>query len=295
MQFSYISDIHIEMNRNWVDDPAYDGVGNIYPWHLESESDVLIIAGDCSNSPYTSMEVVEEASHHFEHVIWHSGNHEHYSNSRTKTTVGNDNRLFIKQADESNNITYLNDGHNDIQIGDTLFIGANNWYDWTSHQGYARGMQMEFWKQNMNDAKTIRFDKGGFPDKMARRQSERLRERVVQAQGDDSVKEIVVTTHTIPERSLGYPDNHPVGYLNGSYTNMLAQQIAIADKAGKIKVWLYGHTHRLEDRVMDGIRYVNNARGYYAHIKSRRENDFTGIKMIDTSEVMIGSAFGEID
>jgi len=302
MNIDFVSDLHVEMNRNWVSHPEYDGVGYFYPWHIERKSNVLIIAGDTSNSPQISMSLIDEASQYYEYVIWTDGNHEHYNDRKLKSTVDDDNSLFCTQSERNrpaslieNNITYLNNGKNDIQIGDTLFIGGNGWYDWTSNQFYSRDMQMQFWKSDMNDSKVIRFNTNGFPDKMARRHAERLRKRVEKAQHDDTVKDIVLITHTIPERTLGYSDHHQFGYLNGSYVNMFSRDIVTADVCGKIKIWIYGHTHVNEDRVIDNIRYVNNARGYFAHNTVQRENNFSGLKCIDVSETMIGSAFGSIE
>jgi len=165
MLIDVVSDLHIELNQNWCNNPNYDGISSIYPWHLESKSDVLIIAGDNSNDPLLSMKVTEEASQFYKYVIWTDGNHEHYRNTKTKSTVADDNTLFDKQSKDIGNITFLNSGRNDIQINDTLFIGANNWYDWTANSMYSRTMQLTFWKDNMNDSKTIRFNEHSFPDK----------------------------------------------------------------------------------------------------------------------------------
>jgi hypothetical protein len=192
-------------------------------------------------------------------------------------------------------IVYLRNGINDINIDGVLFIGANNWYDWKSNQLHSRNMQHDFWKQYMNDAKTIRFDSNGYPDKMAARQTNRLIERVAEAQQQDNVDEIVIITHTIPQRSLCLPDTHEWGYLNGSYVNTMAKNIIDVDINHKIKLWVYGHTHFCNDQYIDGIRYVNNARGYYAHNSMKKESTFDGIIQLDTTDNPVLSAFGEID
>jgi len=261
MKFDFISDLHVEHNQAWNDNPSYDGVSAIYPWHLEAKSDILIIGGDCSNDPFITLGVIEEARPFYKHVIFTDGNHEHYIGySNSLATVGLNTDFFLKYAEDQDNVTFLN-GETSYRNGSTLFVGANGWYDWTSHGWTSRNQQHQAWKRDSNDSRCIRYDEDGYPDKLARRQAEQLRNIVAEAQLDDTIEEIVITTHTIPHRKGMLPDNHRWGYLNGSYHNTLMDMVWMADEVNKIKFWGFGHTHFHHDFVEHGIRFVNNSRG----------------------------------
>lgn len=291
MKFDFISDLHVEHNQAWADAPSYDGISAIYPWHLEAKSDLLIIGGDCGNEPFTTLAVVEEAKKFYKHVVFTDGNHEHYCGlNKSFATVGHNNRFFRKYMEETDEVTFL-DGDTWLELDGTLIIGANGWYDWTSHSWTSREQQHLMWKRDSNDSKCIRYDEGAYPDKLARKQADQLREAVLGAQDNPRVKEIIICTHTIPHRGGVVPDNHSWGYLNGSYHNTLMQQVWMADEAKKIKFWGFGHTHFHYDFVDHDIRFVNNSRGY---AQERRNERFRGIMQIDTTEDL-SSAFGSLD
>lgn len=288
MKFDLISDMHTTHNPAWEDQPAYDGISREYPWHLQKQSDVLVIAGDCSNDPWDTLRVVDEASQFYPYVLFTDGNHEHYNRHKQykELNVRTNTEVFEKFARNSHNVHYLNG--TSVTIMDTLFIGANGWYDWTANSFYGRESQHEFWKGESNDSKCIRFSPGGYPDKMARMQAETLRELVVAAQDDESIRNIVAITHTIPTRQGCYPDTHQWGHLNGSYVNMFMQQVWMADRAKKIKAWCFGHTHTSYDFDLDGIRFLNNSRDY---AQKHRKPEFEGVKMIDLDNPPPRSAF----
>lgn len=298
MQFDYVSDLHVEFNRAWEDLPEYDGVSHIYPWHLQKNSDILVIGGDTSNDPYTTLGVVEEAMQFYPLVLFTDGNHDHYTGRKgsadKRSTVGSHCDLFRRyMIDNEFRAVFLEPGTAFSKPGDrkTKFIGANGWYDWTAHHALSRDQQMTYWKQDSNDSKQIEYDPDGFPDKLARKHSEGLRQMVIDSQSDGT-DDIVVVTHTIPHRVGMIPDNHPWGYLNGSYFNSTMQSVWMADEANLIKVWTFGHTHYHCDDVREDIRFVNNARGYFAH-RNGGESGYTGLKTIDIQEDL-RSAFEQV-
>lgn len=267
MKFDLISDVHVEHNRAWADHPSYDGVSSIYPWHLEKQSDILLIPGDCSNDPWTTMAVIEEAAQFYDRVLFTDGNHDHYTahspeKDGTERTVSMNNAVMRDVAEKIGKATFL-DEHSPYQIGSTVFLGAMGWYDWTANMHLSREQQHRYWKKDSNDSRMIRFDDDGYPDKLARRQAEAFRRWIELFQGDESVEEIIMATHTIPHRRGMVADSHWWGYLNGSYMNNCMEQVWIADKADKISTWVFGHTHFHYDFDAEGIRFVNNARGYH--------------------------------
>jgi Icc-related predicted phosphoesterase len=75
----------------------------------------------------------------------------------------------------------------------------------------------------------------------------------------NSAHHVVVMTHHAPNRVLlKYNPNPRWVMLNGSYANTLLEPITNSN----IRAWCFGHTHDRQDRVLNGVRYINNARGY---------------------------------
>lgn len=286
MKFDLISDFHVEMNpMNVMSETEYDV---LYPWGEESKSDVLVIAGDSANDPISTMTVLSEAAMHYQHVVFTDGNHEHYNGYRTGETVGmNMEKLRDFAMSDKDRITYL-DGIRSARFGDVLFIGANGWYDFKANKMLSRDAQHSFWKSDSNDSKAIRYDPQGYPDKLALSQAKSLAFQVERAQDDDSIREIIVVTHTVPHEKGGVPDTHPWGYLNGAYHNTEMHRVVDADVNQKISTWVFGHTHFFYDFDDGHIRYVNNPRGYRGE---RRSPTYESLVQIDTT--VRGSAFAE--
>jgi len=292
MYIDIVSDLHIEMNRKWAFNDDYDKQSELYPWHWEKRSDILLVVGDCANHPDTTIEMITEARQFYDHVIFTDGNHEHYIGAYNKDlTVGYNSNELQMFANRIDGVEYLN-GTGWFHDG-VLFIGANGWYDWTAHSWTSRNEQHAAWKRDSNDSRCIRFDPDGYPDKLAQQQADRLRQLVIDAQADDEIKQIVVITHTIPHRGGMVPDNHPWGYLNGSYFNSLMESVWMADVNEKIVMWGFGHTHYPYDFVDHGIRFINNARGYAT--EERPSGPYKGLMQIDLDGDLNRSAFGIID
>jgi predicted phosphodiesterase len=301
MKFDLISDFHVEMNVAY-DTTRYwkEGEPNLYAWHEDRKSDVLVIAGDSANYHEDTACVVMEASRNYEHVVFVDGNHEHYTNSRNGWTVLRDmewfNTQFNKNSKKVENVTYL-DGEETFKIDKTLFIGANGWYNFTFARGMHFKAQWKAWQQHSNDPVCIRFGKKNKPHKLAERHMELLKAHVVAAQSDDTVEEIVVVTHTLPiESAFGQFGNpsHPFYPLNGAYGNELMKLVWEADEANKIKTWCFGHTHERRDFFEHGVHFMCNPRGYRGE-KKWHGLGFEGIQQVDTEEPETQSAFGEVE
>lgn len=303
MKFDLISDFHVEMNtaykdtRNWK-----EGEPSFFAWHKARMNPVLVIAGDLSNNPIATMAIVEEAADYYDHVIWCDGNHDHYAGylNPSKYNLTNNMERYRVQADRDlENVTYL-DGETIVKFDGTMFIGANGWYDFRYAHGIHPRQQYREWQQHSNDPVCIRFGKKNKPDKMADRQARQLAKIVEDAQDDDSVKEIIVVTHTIPHKDGLIKDpTHGWYPLNGAYGNMHMTKVRLADTNNKIKTWCFGHTHWIYDYFANGVHYISNPRGYRGEKKWDKHTPnnavFQGIREVDSEEPDIGSAFGTPD
>ena len=105
MKFDLISDFHVEMNVGYNTTRFWKkGEPLHYAWHKDKKNDILVVAGDSSNSHDFTRDVIVEAAKHYEHVLFVDGNHEHYSNYRNGWTVLKDMEWFNTQFTSRNRI-----------------------------------------------------------------------------------------------------------------------------------------------------------------------------------------------
>jgi hypothetical protein len=292
INFDLISDFHLEMNimnnslRLWrKGDPIY------YAWNVDRKSNTLVMAGDVSNCVYNTRCVLREAAKYYDHVVFVDGNHEHYHYlNKYRDPSVRSNMRALRTFSKLLNITYL-DGKTTYRNGNTLFIGANGWYDFEMAYGYSKEEQHYVWDTTSNDSR-INFGNTD-PVKLAKEQANMIRENLSKASEDDTIENVVVVTHTIPHMKGMINDvTHPWYKLNGAYGCAELNNLLTAKGIEKVKVWCYGHTHFRYDFVDNGIRFVCNPRGYRGE---RNDHNFDGIQKIDISSNPYASAFGEIE
>lgn len=271
--FYLVSDFHVDMNLlanphfvegSILHEPkAVRVVKQIYNWLSVQPDRILAFVGDTSNSADASGWVWREAAERVRRVLAIAGNHDYYF-PRYKNLTECDNRMDwvarvgpIKNAD---NISVLRPGREYLEDG-VLYLGCTGWYNWDAVPELDMREEREVWLNNSNDARYPVFD-SAWPDVLARRHADWLIEAVTKAQDREEVEKIVILTHTIPRADLCAPPTYKWYHLNGSYANTFMGEVLPTDIKKKVKVWAYGHTHFGGDQVIDGIRYVNNARGY---------------------------------
>jgi hypothetical protein len=294
MKFEQLSDFHIEMNVPYGETEVWEkGEPFFYAWHKNKKSNILIIGGDISDYSLRSKWIIEEAARYYDHVLFVDGNHDHYGDDKNPSEHSYENNMdFFRRVDEAHeNITFLDGGTGRFQIEDTLFIGANGWYDFQMAYGYESHEQRVHWQRHSKDAQAIRFGEGSQPEMLARIQMESLRLHVEEAQEDATIGNIVITTHTVPHpEGLTKDRTHEWYLLNGAYGNSLMCRVWQADRSKKIKVWTFGHVHSRYDFIIDHIRFIANPRGFRGEIYSA----FRGPIQIDTTESLAESKFGAI-
>ena len=292
MYFDLISDFHTEFNKNRQQLNLYtqrEGEPVFYDWAAEQESDILVIAGDTSNSVKKTKKIVAEAARFYKQVLFVDGNHEaYYHKAHLGDSVFRDKIKFHNFAKKSSNITYLNSWINGTQFvyGDTVFIGCNGWYDFNMAEGMSVEAQRAEWEQKSNDSYYPVY-LGNTPDLMAKHDFEYIKEQVDNYSTRDDINNIVIVTHTVPIKTALVPMGHEWYSLNGAYGNSMMKDIWNDNSHGKIKTWVFGHTHNKFDVYANDVRFVCNPRGYGNSYK------FTGIRPIST-ENDNGSAFGDI-
>jgi len=246
--FDLVSDMHIDA---WGTRGALDWASLKTPG-----TRILVDGGDDADLPVHSEAFLLEARAHYDVVIAVDGNHHHYSLGRT---VGEGMQRFREFA-RANDIVYL-DGEAEYLKDGVLFIGANGWYDFcVGFPTFSSERSRAVWRGQM-DAARIKFDKG--PATYAWQQAALLYEKFLEAEQRQEVKTVVVVTHTVPIREgLVWNSDERLNLQNGSFANSRMQTLLSCTRSTKITTWCFGHSHRSADLTWNGIRFVNNARGY---------------------------------
>ena len=260
-----VSDLHVEgWERRWVSSPRERQA----PWSSfrpdGSAADVAVIAGDCANTVERSAAVILEAAGHWREVVVVDGNHEYYDTKDSGRTLDSAYVAWRTALDPVPNVHVLTPGEgwwddeHEVQ-----FLGANGWYDLKAGP-QDRSEQWWLWWRESVDMRRIDFGER-WPPERATTEAEGLDHDVTVATADPKVKAIVVVTHTQPSRAvLGeYADpDHPDAPYNGAYVNVALETVPAHDRQGKLKAWLYGHTHTPGRRCVGGIEYVTQPRGF---------------------------------
>lgn len=239
-----------------------------FQWYRNPGSSVCIIAGDISDKFDDVVDVLEDASEFYDHVIFVDGNHEmrqdkNWTNGDAETTVSDtmcDLRIVLKGIP---NVHYLN-GIDDVsyRIDDTLFVGANGWYDWRCHEirGITKLDAMIKWKTSYDSR--LKFDEFSNPDTLGSIQFMNMASAVERANANPDIKNIVMVTHTCPDQQFAkWSPNLDFNKMTPSYVNTMSDLVLKADTQNKLKLWVFGHIHNRINVDVDGIRYINNSYG----------------------------------
>ena len=182
MKTVIVSDLHVDIT------------GQIELEYMEGN--LLIVAGDTSNSSKASARTINELSKGFDQVVCVDGNHEHYSNQHHNEKIRTiENNLDYFESMLYPNVTLLRKDKI-VGAGEYNIIGCNGWYS-MDYLGFTGGENIHFWRQYMNDVRI--WDKGDtrqpLPHKLAKTHSDSIRERI------DSLlphEKVIVVTHTVP-------------------------------------------------------------------------------------------------
>lgn len=207
-----------------------------------TQCDLVVLAGDIS----VRSRGVAWANEAFKcPVIYVSGNHEFYK--------GHIDRTLAKMRDAAAEHVHILDNQTLI-IGDTRFLVATAWTDFTATGDYRAAMRV--CAEWMNDFKRIRigesYSKLRPVDLIARNIT--TREFLANELAKEFDGKTLVVTHHCPIQEVAGTDHE--GHLGAAYFNQWHDLVAQAD------AWVFGHTHHAVDTVVSGCRLVSNPRGY---------------------------------
>lgn len=242
MQFSFdlISDLHVE---TW---PSFD-------WEGQPTSPFCIVAGDVSKNHQLLYQTLEHLGQCYQGVFYIDGNDEHKYNLNN---IGGNYKELTAAIEELENVIYLQD--NAVVINGVGIIATNGWWTWDfdsdidpneSKQAFRNKFDCESWVPEVIES-------------LAYNDVNYLEASVKRLQTHSDVKKIIVVTHTVPMNTLINHDIELVGtHRYNTMGNSFIGQVLNEDLENKISHWCFGHYHGSVDRLINGVRYVNNCKG----------------------------------
>jgi len=290
MKIAICSDIHLEF-------------GAISLENTEN-AEVLILSGDIcvakeilDRDPYETRFddkssrihlFFQECCARFKHVVYISGNHEHYHGDFAETF-----KIFRERLGYLTKLHILD--KESVLINDVMFIGGTLWTDMNKEDGitlmHMKGMMNDFrtiknsnrmvsrkvmkYKKDENGQYVSEIKNGvnvmieeGFkfeesistfsPEDAVEDHKKMLGYLKVMLEGKHDQKFVVVGHHA-PTKLSTHPRYADELIMNGGYSSDLSEFIL---DHPQIKLWTHGHTHEEFDYLIGTTRIVCNPRGY---------------------------------
>lgn len=244
MRIGYISDLHIDFNRDF---PILDAlIKEVQEQNIET----LLIGGDISNSvknTNTFVELVKQATGVPVHFVF--GNHDYYTLDKG----------FHEDRKEQNTFPFV--------IGDYGFLGDTGWYDYCWYTpGFGKLNKLQKGKRGYGgttwpDHRFIKWPEEAGSDKSGRwfaKYSVAELERQNTILDSMGVTKKIIMTHMVPHEKFLYTD---WGYLE---TNTFFGGRYLSEFIDRIKpeISFFGHTHTIHEKTVDGTYYVCSPLGY---------------------------------
>jgi len=273
MKFTLVSDLHVDhfpdhQQINWHVVRAWTG------------ADILIIAGNTSDSLHHTMQEILVARQAFRHVVFVDGACEHHGGQQAPH--GSDE--LQRFAEQHDGIHYLGDGPG-VVIDHTLVCGIAGWHSLHIGANCRRPEQNQQGRPwDRQDADVLDFGTAVLADVSSTHRFEPLAQRVRDAAADQSIYEIVIVTDLAPHAdAITFTGDH-IWDLE-SETACTAALVPIWSDCldgGKLTTWCFGRSHVAQDFMDSGVRFISNPRGYPGET---RDSPYT-VRLIDTSTVM---------
>lgn len=241
-----LSDIHLEMDNL----PAKQDVANYFD--KDNKADYLFLLGDIGKDYETSYKVfIESCTRNYKKVFLIAGNHEMYGSS-VDETVGR-LRDMCKHSDK---LIFLNNDTYDIPDCDIRIVGTTLWSKVIVNQ--------------MSDVRCFIADfhsiKGWNVEHNNHTHENCVKwlEKEAQKAQTDS-KKLIVMTHHAPLLHSCHP-KHIGSPLSSAFETDLSQLI---ERNTHIKLFLHGHTHFSDKRIVGQTVVISNQYGYGADKDAR--------------------------
>jgi len=236
--FDLISDLHVEM---W-------DTNEIVPTALN-----CVVAGNIAQHRKNLVHALSQLSNIYNNVFYIDGTLEHLQYLNNLDSSYEDLTESLRDLD---NVHFL---HNNLIIADNYaIIATNGWWDYGFEQTIGIGPSLQFTQELMKCGADVPIEFAN----MADTDTSYLTNSIARLQKYNDVKKIIIITHTVPHSSL---INHDVQLAGQPDLNLMGNSKIVdaldADINNKVAAWCFGHYSGDVDTVINGIRFVNNARG----------------------------------
>ncbi|HEX6040348.1 metallophosphoesterase [Longimicrobium sp.] len=231
MRIYAISDLHTDFRENRQ---ALERIGA-----TGHRDDVLIVAGDVADSETVLRETLELLAGRFREVFFVPGNHELWVRGEPRDSMEKFQSV-LRICDQVGVRT------SPARVGDAWIVPLFSWYDPSFDvNGEGAEDELEAWADRY-------FTR--WPANLGRVDQAFLRMNGPHVRPYDAP--VVTFSHFVPRPEL-VPS---VKYLRFRGLPLVAGSLGIEEQIRVIqpRVHVFGHTHIPEDRVLDGVRYVQN-------------------------------------
>ena len=241
IHFDLISDLHVD---TWDE---------TFSWEGKATSPYAVVAGDISRERADIRPVLEEISKHYLMTMFVDGNDEHRWGL---DNLGESYNTLKEDIGTIKDFIFLQDDC--LVIDNVAFVGTNGWtcFDFAEDNSYLDN------KRWMEERYKISMYAGQQIEAMAMSDAGFLCRTVKKLQTHPDIKKIVMISHFVPDvrllkHDIHLDNSHRLGTTGNSWLTRCLEE----DHEKKIDTWCFGHYHSDIEMNLDGIRYLNNARG----------------------------------
>jgi hypothetical protein len=224
LSFDLISDLYVEEYPNNID------------WKSFPTSLIAVVAGDVSSDLDRTIYELKQISTVYKHVLYIDGDLEHQNNFDNIQS----NRDYLKnKLSKITNMSYLFEYI--LIINSTSFLAANLWWGPENSVNNST-LDSNDWLDDMK-LYTVHNDDLDY-----------LKYSVKKMQNSKDVSNIVVISHTVPDKQLIFDSNC------SKLSSDAQKYVEAEDKNRKISTWVYGH-HRPMKTTINDCEFISNPRG----------------------------------
>ena len=243
LKFDVVSDLHIDQWDLNIKNKYPCGHKKHFPlqWK-ETDSKILVVAGDVSDDINVSIEYLNQISEHYDKILFVDGNHEHvviypelYTTEEIDAKITNDKIVYLPEND------YVHDR--------TVVIGYCGWWDYDGmkniedHKDY-----FDKWIPSLTPDQTHKF-----ADNVVEKSNLEyyyLHDKLESYSKSDKIDNIIIVTHTLPRSVFAEQTSTE---FNSQFDKLFQYP--------KLKKWIFGHTHSQNDQIYKDVHLFSNPRG----------------------------------
>jgi len=256
--FDIVSDLHIDQWDSSLSGQYLCGQVKDVPYQFpNSDSRILIVAGDISDDIDLSLQYLNDISNQYDKILFVDGNHEHVGKYPLLISTEDINKKVL--ALENPKLIYL--PKNNYMINKTVFLGFCGWWDYDSANEESLLKAEEYFNSwmphlDVNDSKIFCFNV------MSNyiRQFALLEKQLIKYQSDSNIEQIVIVSHTVPLKKFALEKKGDIRTSSQLQTDAFK---LLDGKYSKISTWIFGHTHHQFDEFIStyDVRFIAQPRG----------------------------------